>query len=52
MFNVESEEELIALNEIAAGIGKKAPISLRQPRRRSTNAPLHFNRDEKVEVRR
>jgi diaminopimelate decarboxylase len=29
MFNVESEEELIALNEIAAGIGKKAPISLR-----------------------
>src|SRR5436309_711008 len=29
MFKVESEEELIALNEIAAGIGKKAPISLR-----------------------
>jgi diaminopimelate decarboxylase len=29
MFNVESEEELTALNEIAAGIGKKAPISLR-----------------------
>ena len=29
MFNVESEEELFALNEIAAGIGKKAPISLR-----------------------
>ena len=29
MFNVESEEELIALDEIAAGIGKKAPISLR-----------------------
>jgi diaminopimelate decarboxylase len=29
MFNVESEEELIALNEIAAGNGKKAPISLR-----------------------
>jgi diaminopimelate decarboxylase len=29
MFNVESEEELLALNEIAAGIGKKAPISLR-----------------------
>lgn len=29
MFNVESDEELIALNEIAAGIGKKAPISLR-----------------------
>ncbi|HVO94989.1 MAG TPA: diaminopimelate decarboxylase [Terriglobales bacterium] len=29
MFNVESEEELVALNEIAAGIGKKAPISLR-----------------------
>ena len=29
MFNVESEEELSALNEIAAGIGKKAPISLR-----------------------
>jgi len=29
MFNVESEEELVALNDIAAGIGKKAPISLR-----------------------
>jgi diaminopimelate decarboxylase len=29
MFNVESEQELIALNEIAGGIGKKAPISLR-----------------------
>ena len=29
MFNVESEEELFALNEIAAGVGKKAPISLR-----------------------
>ena len=29
MFNVESEHELFALNEIAAGIGKKAPISLR-----------------------
>lgn len=29
MFNVESDEELAALNEIAGGIGKKAPISLR-----------------------
>jgi diaminopimelate decarboxylase len=29
MFNVESEDELTALNEIAAGVGKKAPISLR-----------------------
>jgi diaminopimelate decarboxylase len=29
MFNVESDEELFALNEIAGGIGKKAPISLR-----------------------
>ncbi|HME63071.1 MAG TPA: diaminopimelate decarboxylase [Candidatus Binatia bacterium] len=29
MFNVESDEELMALNEIAAGAGKKAPISLR-----------------------
>ncbi|MEA2659704.1 MAG: diaminopimelate decarboxylase [Candidatus Binatota bacterium] len=29
MFNVESEHELSVLNEIAAGIGKKAPISLR-----------------------
>jgi len=29
MFNVESEQELIALNEIAAGVGKQAPISLR-----------------------
>jgi diaminopimelate decarboxylase len=29
MFNVESDQELFALNEIAAGIGKKAPISLR-----------------------
>jgi diaminopimelate decarboxylase len=29
MFNVESEQELAALNEIAAGAGKKAPISLR-----------------------
>jgi diaminopimelate decarboxylase len=29
MFNVESEPELVALNEIAAGVGKKAPISLR-----------------------
>ena len=29
MFNVESEHELSVLNEIACGIGKKAPISLR-----------------------
>jgi diaminopimelate decarboxylase len=29
MFNVESEQELLALNEIAAGTGKRAPISLR-----------------------
>ena len=29
MFNVESEDELMALNEIARAIGKKAPISLR-----------------------
>ncbi len=29
MFNVESEQELITLNEIAGGVGKKAPISLR-----------------------
>ena len=29
MFNVESDEELTALNEIAGGAGKKAPISLR-----------------------
>ena len=29
MFNVESEPELVALNEIAGGVGKKAPISLR-----------------------
>ena len=29
MFNVESEEELFAHDEIAAGNGKKAPISLR-----------------------
>ncbi len=29
MFNVESEQELSVLNEIGAGIGKKAPISLR-----------------------
>ncbi|HUF40664.1 MAG TPA: diaminopimelate decarboxylase [Verrucomicrobiae bacterium] len=29
MFNVESDQELFALNEIAAAIGKKAPISLR-----------------------
>jgi diaminopimelate decarboxylase len=29
MFNVESEHELTALNEIAGGVGKKAPISLR-----------------------
>ena len=29
MFNVESDEELTALNEIAASVGKKAPISLR-----------------------
>jgi diaminopimelate decarboxylase len=29
MFNVESEHEMVALNEIAAGIGRKAPISLR-----------------------
>jgi diaminopimelate decarboxylase len=29
MFNVESDQELTAINEIAAGIGKKAPISLR-----------------------
>jgi len=29
MFNVESEHEMLALNEIAGGIGKKAPISLR-----------------------
>lgn len=29
MFNVESEDELVALNDIARGFGKKAPISLR-----------------------
>jgi diaminopimelate decarboxylase len=29
MFNVESEHELVALNEIAGGIKRKAPISLR-----------------------
>ena len=29
MFNVESEDELVALNEIARAIRKKAPISLR-----------------------
>jgi diaminopimelate decarboxylase len=29
MFNVESEQELIALNEIAGAMGEKAPISLR-----------------------
>jgi diaminopimelate decarboxylase len=29
MFNVESEDEMVALNEIAAGVGRKAPISLR-----------------------
>jgi diaminopimelate decarboxylase len=29
MFNVESEDELVALNEIAGRMGKKAPISLR-----------------------
>ncbi len=28
-FNVESESELIRLNEVAASLGKKAPISLR-----------------------
>jgi diaminopimelate decarboxylase len=29
MFNVESEHEMIAVNEIAQRVGKKAPISLR-----------------------
>lgn len=29
MFNVESEQELVALNEIAGAAGRKAPISLR-----------------------
>ncbi len=29
MFNVESEQELTVLNEVARGVGKKAPISLR-----------------------
>ena len=29
MFNVESEQELLTLNEIASAIGKPAPISLR-----------------------
>jgi diaminopimelate decarboxylase len=29
MFNVESEQELVALNDIAGGLAKKAPISLR-----------------------
>src|ERR1051325_5320317 len=29
MFNVESEDELVALDQIAAGAGKRAPISLR-----------------------
>lgn len=29
MFNVESEHEMVALNDIARGIGKRAPISLR-----------------------
>src|SRR6476646_3183533 len=29
MFNVESEQEILALNDISSGIGKRAPISLR-----------------------
>jgi diaminopimelate decarboxylase len=29
MFNVESEQELMALNDIASSMGKRAPISLR-----------------------
>src|ERR671910_3224649 len=29
MFNVESEDELVALNDIARALGRKAPISLR-----------------------
>jgi diaminopimelate decarboxylase len=29
MFNVESEHEMVALDEIAGGMGRKAPISLR-----------------------
>ena len=29
MFNVESEDEMLALDEIARAVGKKAPISLR-----------------------
>jgi diaminopimelate decarboxylase len=29
MFNIESEQELTLLNEIARGLGKRAPISLR-----------------------
>jgi len=29
MFNVESEHEMVALNEIAGDVGKRAPISLR-----------------------
>src|SRR5918994_809322 len=29
MFNVESEDEMVALDEIAGGMGRKAPISLR-----------------------
>ncbi len=29
MFNVESEQELTFLNEVAGGLGKRAPISLR-----------------------
>ena len=29
MFNVESEQELLALNDIASSMGKRAPISLR-----------------------
>jgi diaminopimelate decarboxylase len=29
MFNVESEDEMVSLNEIAGAVGKKAPISLR-----------------------
>lgn len=29
MFNVESEQELTFMNEVARGVGKKAPVSLR-----------------------
>ena len=53
MFNVESEDELVALNEIARAQRQESSDQLTgQSRRRSANSSLHLDGDEEIEVRR